>query len=280
MSSKSRRSEIVEEDKQRSRNRRRRFAMLPIVLACAALTLPHRPMPSLERAHLAAPLAARPARAGSPLMADPWAASSGGIDWNTVLGVGVALSGIFGGIALISFTENAGKRNEELANAQPCVECKGEKVRRLAVRQRLAPPPKRGRGAAGNGGCWRRGSGGLEECVGCRLLHSVSSRHPSSFQLASPRHPPPPPPQPVSPRPHPPTPLTGSRVHDLQGLGRRPTRLPGPRCKPIPFPPRDKKTTFKHNSHAPPEPQGRSSRAPEFCFKDVWPAGTDDAPLN
>mmetsp|Transcript_4190 Transcript_4190/g.12996 ORF Transcript_4190/g.12996 Transcript_4190/m.12996 type:complete len:202 (-) Transcript_4190:654-1259(-) len=102
--------------------------MLPTVLACAALTLPHRPMPSLERAHLAAPLAARPARAGSPLMADPWAASSGGIDWNTVLGVGVALGGIFGGIALISFTENAGKRNEELANAQPCVECKGEKV--------------------------------------------------------------------------------------------------------------------------------------------------------
>jgi hypothetical protein len=107
--------------------------MLSVAIACAALTLPQRPMPSLERAPVAASLAVRPARAGSPRMVDPWAASSGGIDWNTVLGVAVGLGGVFGGIALISFTENAGKRNEQLANVQPCVECKGAKVGSLRL---------------------------------------------------------------------------------------------------------------------------------------------------
>jgi len=50
------------------------------------------------------------------------------IDMGTVLGVGAALVGVGGGIGLIAFTENAGKRNDAAENAQPCVVCKGEKV--------------------------------------------------------------------------------------------------------------------------------------------------------
>lgn len=34
------------------------------------------------------------------------------IDMSTVIGVGAAFAGLGGGIALIAFTENAGKRNE------------------------------------------------------------------------------------------------------------------------------------------------------------------------
>ena len=47
---------------------------------------------------------------------------------STVLGLGAAFVGIGGGIGLIAVTENAGKRNDELANDQPCVVCKGVKV--------------------------------------------------------------------------------------------------------------------------------------------------------
>ena len=50
------------------------------------------------------------------------------VDMSTVLGVGAALVGVGGGIGLIAFTENAGKRNDATDNAQPCVECKGLKV--------------------------------------------------------------------------------------------------------------------------------------------------------
>jgi hypothetical protein len=50
------------------------------------------------------------------------------LDMGTIAGVGAALVGIGGGIGLIAFTENAGKRNDEIVNEQPCVVCKGEKV--------------------------------------------------------------------------------------------------------------------------------------------------------
>jgi len=50
------------------------------------------------------------------------------IDWTTLLGVGTLILSTGGGIALVAFAENAGKRNEELANDQPCFECKGVKV--------------------------------------------------------------------------------------------------------------------------------------------------------
>jgi len=105
--------------------------MISIACACAALTMPmQRPMLSVERAAVSAtPLSLQPARTCAPTMSDPWAATGGGgVDMNTVLGVVVALGGVFGGIGLIAFTENAGKRNEKLANVQSCVECKGEKV--------------------------------------------------------------------------------------------------------------------------------------------------------
>mmetsp|Transcript_41144 Transcript_41144/g.90328 ORF Transcript_41144/g.90328 Transcript_41144/m.90328 type:complete len:194 (+) Transcript_41144:107-688(+) len=91
-------------------------------LLCSFLSLGYQiPLHSTSRPHMPA------LRTAAPLMADPWAASSG-IDMNTVAGVAAGLLGVGGGVALIAFTENAGKANEQRANAQPCVECKGEKV--------------------------------------------------------------------------------------------------------------------------------------------------------
>ena len=49
-------------------------------------------------------------------------------DMGTIVGVGAALVGVGGGIGLIALTENAGKRNDAVGNAQVCVECKGEQV--------------------------------------------------------------------------------------------------------------------------------------------------------
>ena len=91
-------------------------AMLSLACAIAGLSLPLRPS-----------VAPSPSR--SVTMVDPWATTGGGgIDGSTVLGVAVGLAGVLGGVGIIAFTESAGKRNEELANAQPCVECKGKKV--------------------------------------------------------------------------------------------------------------------------------------------------------
>ena len=50
------------------------------------------------------------------------------LDMDTIGGVAIALAGVGGGIGLIAFTENAGKRNEEAANQQPCVVCEGKQV--------------------------------------------------------------------------------------------------------------------------------------------------------
>lgn len=50
------------------------------------------------------------------------------VDLDTIIGVGVALGGVVGGVGLIAFTENAGKRNEESENVQQCVECLGKQV--------------------------------------------------------------------------------------------------------------------------------------------------------
>jgi len=60
------------------------------------------------------------ARSSAPAMLD--------IDTNTLIAVGTLVASTGGGVALIAFTENAGKRNEESANAQVCVECTGAKV--------------------------------------------------------------------------------------------------------------------------------------------------------
>jgi len=49
-------------------------------------------------------------------------------DMGTIAGLGVALLGVGGGIGMIAFTESAGKRNDEKASSQPCVECRSEKV--------------------------------------------------------------------------------------------------------------------------------------------------------
>lgn len=50
------------------------------------------------------------------------------VDMETIIGVGVTLLGVGGGVGLIALTENAGKRNDEMANEQVCFECKGAKV--------------------------------------------------------------------------------------------------------------------------------------------------------
>lgn len=57
---------------------------------------------------------------------DAWGADDSTL--STVLGAAAALGGVVAGVGLIAFTENAGERNEETTNEQPCVECKGEKV--------------------------------------------------------------------------------------------------------------------------------------------------------
>jgi len=49
-------------------------------------------------------------------------------DMDTIIGVGTALIGVGGGIGLIALTENAGKRNDDVINDQPCVVCKTKKV--------------------------------------------------------------------------------------------------------------------------------------------------------
>ena len=48
------------------------------------------------------------------------------VDMDTIISVAVLLGSAGGGVALIAFTENAGKREAE--NAQPCVVCKAEMV--------------------------------------------------------------------------------------------------------------------------------------------------------
>merc|ERR1719491_2666707 len=50
------------------------------------------------------------------------------LDMETIIGVGVTLAGVGGGIGLIILTKNAGKRNDDVASVQPCVECKAVKV--------------------------------------------------------------------------------------------------------------------------------------------------------
>ena len=50
------------------------------------------------------------------------------VDMDTIISVAVLLGSAGGGVALIAFTENAGKRNDAKENAQPCVVCKGAQV--------------------------------------------------------------------------------------------------------------------------------------------------------
>ena len=47
-------------------------------------------------------------RTGDPVMVD--------FDMSTVLGLGAVVAGIGGGIGILAFTENAGKRNEAVEN--------------------------------------------------------------------------------------------------------------------------------------------------------------------
>jgi len=63
------------------------------------------------------------------------------IDSDVLIGVGTLLASTFGGVALIAFTENAGKRNEATSNAQVCVECKGAKVTTCTICQGTGSDP-------------------------------------------------------------------------------------------------------------------------------------------
>mmetsp|Transcript_18651 Transcript_18651/g.74986 ORF Transcript_18651/g.74986 Transcript_18651/m.74986 type:complete len:136 (-) Transcript_18651:1991-2398(-) len=47
------------------------------------------------------------------------------VDQSTVVAAGTALLGTMGGIGLLVFTEEQGKRNEQRPNTQRCVECSG-----------------------------------------------------------------------------------------------------------------------------------------------------------
>lgn len=48
------------------------------------------------------------------------------VDQSVVLGVLVGLAGVGGGIALVAWTEDQGKRTSLRQNTQPCVDCRGE----------------------------------------------------------------------------------------------------------------------------------------------------------
>lgn len=59
-------------------------------------------------------------RAAPPAMFD--------VDMNTIIAGGVLLGSTVGGVALVQFAENAGKRNEASELQQTCVVCKTRKV--------------------------------------------------------------------------------------------------------------------------------------------------------
>lgn len=49
------------------------------------------------------------------------------VEQNTIIAVGTALLGTLGGVGLLVWTEEQGKRNEVRENNQECFECKGAK---------------------------------------------------------------------------------------------------------------------------------------------------------
>lgn len=95
------------------------LAKLVLLVACglvsgfAPLSRPAIPVRSLKGGH-----ASLTRVAPEPQMID--------FDTNTIVGLGAAFVGIFGGVGLIAFTEKAGTR--ERANDQPCVDCQGKQV--------------------------------------------------------------------------------------------------------------------------------------------------------
>jgi hypothetical protein len=88
--------------------------LAPLLHASLALV-----MPPAILAPRGTPTAQLVKRAASPSM---------DIDMGVVAGAGALLVGLGGGIGLIALTENAGKRNEQASNIQPCVVCKGAQV--------------------------------------------------------------------------------------------------------------------------------------------------------
>ena len=100
--------------------------MLGLGLGLAPLGFALAPLPAapVVVAAASAPLA----RARVPLANDPWAPGGGNDLFSTVSIALTALAGAGAGVALIGFTENAGVKNEETSNSQPCVVCKGTGV--------------------------------------------------------------------------------------------------------------------------------------------------------
>jgi len=82
---------------------------------------------------LAQPLAAGSGQSAALMQRRATAPAMLDLDPSYLLGGGALLVGLGGGIGLIAFTENAGKRNDEADNAQPCVVCKGERVVKCPV---------------------------------------------------------------------------------------------------------------------------------------------------
>merc|ERR1719454_1078511 len=63
------------------------------------------------------------------------------IDSSILIGGATLFVGLGGGIGLIALTENAGKRNDALENAQPCVVCKSKKVVTCTICQGTGTDP-------------------------------------------------------------------------------------------------------------------------------------------
>ena len=81
------------------------------------------------------PAAMRPAASNTRAVAPAM------IDTDVLIGGATLLVSTVGGVGLIAFTENAGKRNEEKANAQVCVKCKGKKVITCTICQGTGEDP-------------------------------------------------------------------------------------------------------------------------------------------
>lgn len=86
-------------------------------------------------------LPARAARPQSTAAAVSRAQTPKMLDTDLLIGVGTLAVSIGGGVGLIAFTENAGKRNEAMANSQVCVDCNGNKVVTCTICQGTGSDP-------------------------------------------------------------------------------------------------------------------------------------------
>ena len=97
------------------------------------------------------------------------------IDQQTVTIIATMLAGIGGGIALVAWTENQGKRTDQRVNLQPCVECKGETTTKCNVCNGTAKDPLDAAKACSY--CDGRGANKCFNCAGSGLQPRYLDRY-------------------------------------------------------------------------------------------------------